>query len=279
MGYMKIKHAMRDSSIFFVSICGVAWLYRALMRKRGPLVRIIAFHDVADSVWFETIIATLHREFHIITPAQFHAQEFVSERINILLTFDDGYKTWIDTVAPILEKYKLKGLFFINSGLLNCASDQPLVDTFMENQLRITPKKALSWNGMGILIAGGHTIGGHSITHPNLTELDEIQLEREVGGDKRNIESHGSNKLHDFAYPFGTSSYYNTNVRKSVKKVGYSHIYTAVPGFLRLDFPRHEIPRMLLERGQSPQSVTWWIQGAYDIFSFLHTLRGSSNNT
>jgi peptidoglycan/xylan/chitin deacetylase (PgdA/CDA1 family) len=264
---MSIKHTIRDNIIFLISILGIAFVYRYILRKKSPLVRIIAFHDVVDGVWFESIIKMINERYLIITPDQFHAKEFNQEKINILFTFDDGYQSWTDVCLPILTKYNTKGLFFINSGLLDCSDDSIQSAQYMKERLFITPKKPLTWNGAKKILKEGHTIGGHSVGHYNLAKLNQSKLKDEISNDKKKIEKILDITLTDFAYPFGRKNNYNSNIFGVVEQTGYTWQYSAQSRFATEDVV---IPRMLVEKMQSVLKLHQWIEGGYDIFERLH---------
>jgi peptidoglycan/xylan/chitin deacetylase (PgdA/CDA1 family) len=230
-------------------------------------VRVICFHDVADATWFEGVLSMLVKEYTIIAPAQFHQREFNSEKINILLTFDDGYQSWVDNCLPVLQKYTAKAIFFINSGLLDVAQDQSESNAFIKNRLYISPKNPLTWEGTRTLVAAGHTIGGHTVTHPNLALLDIEEVQKEVIEDKKRIESMLHVSLLDFAYPFGRSEHWNESVRDSVLSAPYSFVYTADSGYVDLT-QSHTINRVCIEKDQPLSSIMWWIEGGYDIFKW-----------
>ena len=59
-------------------------------------------------MWFNDVVSMLVENFNVITPEQFRNREFDREKINVLLTFDDGYKSWVTTVLPILEENKIR---------------------------------------------------------------------------------------------------------------------------------------------------------------------------
>src|ERR1700674_3578487 len=81
-----------------------------------------------------------------------HAPAAAAPKVIVSLTIDDGFASaW--GVRPELHKYGLHATFFINSGKL----DQPG---------RLTTAQVRS------LAAAGDEIGGHSVTHPNLANLD-----------------------------------------------------------------------------------------------------------
>ncbi len=261
-----MKHNIRDSIIFLIDALGISALYRMYQHRQGPLVRVIVFHDVADASWFGEVIAHCVQNYNVLTPADFQAQKFDSTRINILLTFDDGYQSWVDVCAPVLKKHNLKALFFINSGLLDIAFDSTKVTTYMRERLFLSPKAPLTWDGAKILQSHGHTIGGHSVGHYNLAILGQSELEREIIDDKKRIEEQLGITLTDFAYPFGQKIHRTDNILELLTKVGYTSVYTALSGFVPSKHGVAEIPRMCIEKNQPIASVQYWIEGSYDIF-------------
>lgn len=265
---MNLKHFFRDACVFLLSIFGTAFLYQTSLQKKGPLVRIVVFHDVADLEWFQSVLAMFARTCALITPAQFAAEQFDESKINVLLTFDDGYQSWVDICAPALKEHDCKALFFVNSGLLNIAGDVDKVRYYMTNQLLISPKAALSWEGARKLLQDGHTIGGHSVMHRDLAALSAEELRREIVEDKETIERNLDIVLADFAYPFGRKNNWNGSVAQATTDAGYLRIYTAETGFVKMH-ASHEINRVCLEKRQSLTSILQWIKGGYDIFSRL----------
>ena len=84
-----------------------------------------------------------------------------SQGKRVLFTFDDGGDSFLTIVAPILEKYGFKGVFFISTKYIGT-------------------KGFLSVDQIKELDARGHIIGSHTHSHPkNLSLLspDEIYLE------------------------------------------------------------------------------------------------------
>ena len=260
-----MRHKIRDCIIWLIALLGIAFLYRAYVRTKGPLVRAIVFHDVKKAQWFEDVIKMLTESYAIITPEQFHSKEFNTKKINILLTFDDGYQSWIDVCLPVLTKYNYKGLFFINSGLLEVAGDEVQTAHYMKTYLHLLPKRALTWEGAKTLITNGHTIGGHTVTHQNIAILETRVRNDEIKKDKMSIEFNLGSNVSDFAYPFGRKKNRNAEALQQIISNGYTHVYTADAGFY--SGANTEIPRLCIEKDQKLSHIDRWIQGAYDIFS------------
>ncbi len=271
MNRATLKKNIRDITVWKISVFGMTWLYRYLIRKRGPLVRIVVFHDVPDAVWFESMVETLAKKYTLISPSDFYAGALDAARINVLVTFDDGYASWVDVAAPILKKYACTALFFVSSGLLQGAHDAHMTETFMRTHLRISPKLPLSWEGARTLLREGHSLGGHAATHADLTRSTRDERVFEIANDKVAIEVASGQMLTDFAYPFGTVHHVNREVAEDVVRAGYHRAYTAISRFA---YPPHTlyIPRMCIENATTPKQLARWVEGAYDLFDMMKTL-------
>ena len=90
--------------------------------------------------------------------------------------------------------------------------------------------------------------GSHTLSHPNLDELDEEALVRELRESKEILEELTGEAIDALAYPGGR---YNEAVEKAAKKAGYRYCYTTdVPQenyypFTRL--PRDYVSRDMTE--------------------------------
>ncbi len=270
MSLQSFKKQFRNSLVTLFSMIGLAYIYRTFF-VRSPFVRVVVFHDVQNGVWFESMIQTLVTHFHVITPEAFMNDSFHSQKINVLITFDDGYASWKEVVAPVLHAYGIKAIFFINSGLIEVANDVPKHTQFMENQLRISPRPPLNAEGVSMLAREGHTIGGHTQKHFDLTTLNSEILREEISGDKEELQQRLGETLTEFAYPFGTRAHVNKTIVRATEQAGYLRGYTAISRFY---VPRHQfyIPRMCIEDNLTPLMLKRWVKGAYDLFDILKTL-------
>ena len=103
-----------------------------------------------------------------------------SNNKNILLTFDDGGITSYTKIFPLLEKYGIKGHFFIVG---NKIGKKGFVDA---NQLRE-------------IRSYGHIIGTHSFSHPdNITLLSSMDIKNEWKNGVKAIEQRLGDIFTDF---------------------------------------------------------------------------------
>jgi peptidoglycan/xylan/chitin deacetylase (PgdA/CDA1 family) len=123
----------------------------------------------------------------------------------VSLTFDDGWDSQ-QTAATMLAAHGLKGTFYVNSPNIGQAG-------------------YLTWPQLTAFNVAGNEIGGHTLTHPDLTTLTSTQAQHEICDDRTNIQAHGF-VVPDFAYPGGA---YDGNtgagtldVSSIVKNCGYA---------------------------------------------------------
>jgi peptidoglycan/xylan/chitin deacetylase (PgdA/CDA1 family) len=223
-----MKIIIRNILIILFYLTSIPFWRRLLLKK--PLVRVWCLHEVKDNQvkQFENKIKYLLLKYNVITPGKFINQDLSSKRTNILITFDDGYESWFKNVLPILKKFCLKAVFFINNDFEEYAKE---------------------------LLADGHTLGGHSVTHPYLTELSKEQLENEIWQ---------SVKSNFFAYSFGDKKSYNEQVVSEIKKAGYKFSFTILPGFNNKKTNPYLLHRDSLDADISNVIFKLWLKGCYD---------------
>ncbi len=268
---MKLAHCIRNFFIASVSLLGITWMYRRYTRSTGPLVRVIVFHDVCDSEWFRKSITLITSRYHVLTPDDFLHGIFDEKRINVLITFDDGYASWVTTCLPIFNEKNIRALFFINSGLIDVYGNTEMQEQYMRDNLLLTPRKSLSWDGVRALHNAGHMIGGHTSTHARLATCEINTQEREIVDDKKRIETMIGSTLSTFAYPFGQRNDYTDSTESLVRKADYVRAFTTEGTFVSSGDP-YRTARLCIEDDLSVLSLAWWIEGGYDIYRKLKNL-------
>lgn len=124
-------------------------------------------------------------------------------RTVVTLTFDDGIATQM-LALPLLDKYRLRGTFYINGGMVGDSSYY------------------MTWSDVAKLSKSGHEIASHTLTHPHLTTLSAADMTREICGDRDLLISRGYGIV-SFAYPFGE---YNSAAESTAKSCGFTSART-----------------------------------------------------
>jgi peptidoglycan/xylan/chitin deacetylase (PgdA/CDA1 family) len=81
--------------------------------------------------------------------------------------------------------------------------------------------RAANWDELREMVAGGISIGAHSVTHPRLPTLDDVRLAAEIERSRQHIEQALQIPVTSFAYPFGEASDHDERVRAAVLRAGF----------------------------------------------------------
>ncbi|MFJ2904769.1 polysaccharide deacetylase family protein [Streptomyces sp. NPDC091279] len=126
----------------------------------------------------------------------------------LLITFDDGYEGVHRHALPVLARHGFAATLFVCTGWLRGA-----------HETGAAPDTMLDWDQVRELAAAGVEIGGHSHSHPQLDQLDEGRLRRELVHCKEVVAGELGAAPASFAYPYGYSS---RRVRLAVRQAGYA---------------------------------------------------------
>ena len=263
-----IKTTLRSAAIALITAGGFSGLYRMRAGRSAPLLRVLNFHDVPDIVRFANILDVIRSQYHVVTPEACFSQCFDPSRVNILITFDDGYASWIEVAQSLMSPLDIKALFFVNSGLLDAHGDEAARRRYVKDRLLISPRETLSWDGLRALHAAGHTIGGHTTSHPRLSTLQQHELHAEIIQDKRRIETMLHTEITTFAYPFGE---HTLRVEMCLRYAGYKHAFANEPCFATLDHPLH-MTRMPIEETDSIMDLRHAVEGSCDVYENMTSL-------
>lgn len=132
---------------------------------------------------------------------------------SILFTFDDGRESNYHVAAPLLESFGGRGVFFVVPAFAEC----PPEDALNFYRSRINPdsrpgdEQREDWKPMNpaqiaSLVARGHAIGNHTLTHARLIGLSSEDLEREIGESARKLAAWTHHPIDAFAWTFGADA-------------------------------------------------------------------------
>jgi peptidoglycan/xylan/chitin deacetylase (PgdA/CDA1 family) len=150
----------------------------------------------------------------------------------ISLTFDDGLLDNYEVGLPILERLGLRGTFFIATGFLGRSF-----------RIRGSDRSAMTREQVRELVARGHEVGAHSVSHPDLTTVSSKQVYLELRQSRAALEDIIGARVVSFAYPKGA---WNPAIREAVEMCGFGQAVTTRPGAVSpradwLSLPRNDI--------------------------------------
>lgn len=112
----------------------------------------------------------------------------------VTFSFDDGV-TQDKRLIDILNKYGLKATFNLNSSLLGLKGKVEANGQVLRHER--TPANRVSE------VYAGHEIAVHTLTHPNLTQLDDDTVVWQVEEDRKTLERLTGDRVCCMAYPCG----------------------------------------------------------------------------
>jgi len=142
----------------------------------------------------------------------------------IAVTFDDGYKDMLYTVAPIMFEYGIPFTVFV------------VTDFIKNNTNDYLNKKEL----IELSEFPNVTIGSHGKTHTPFTKLSEKQLVEELVSSKKYLEDVLGKTINSISYPHGAI---NQEIIKKVLDAGYK-----IGGTSHFDINRYPKDPLLLSR-------------------------------
>jgi len=157
----------------------------------------------------------------------------------IAITFDDGCETDLTVAAPILRKLNFGATFYITVGFLGRPG------YLVAGQLRE-------------LSDGGFEIGCHSMTHPYLTDLDELQLHREIVEAKSRLEEMTGRSVQHFSCPGGR---WSPAISAIARRAGYRSVTTSRIAVNRATGDPFQLARIPVMRGLTLNSFQDMCQG------------------
>ncbi len=128
----------------------------------------------------------------------------------ITFSYDDGVEQDL-RLLDILNKYNLKATFNLNTGLDDKSNSWIYKERLEVKRLNLE-KYVDAYKG--------HEIAVHTLTHPNLCALDNEAMERELLGDRENIERIFGVKPTGMAYPYGA---YSDKVVEKLRQYGFKY--------------------------------------------------------
>jgi peptidoglycan/xylan/chitin deacetylase (PgdA/CDA1 family) len=151
----------------------------------------------------------------------------------VVVSFDDGYYSQYRVAAPALRKLGWRGVLNLEVGNLHVAG-------------------GLSARQVRSMVARGWELDAHTLTHPDLTQVDPMRLKREVAGSRSMLRHRFGVAVAFFCYPSGR---YDATVEQAVRAAGYRGATTTDPGPARPGGDRFALPRFRVLPSMSPDTL------------------------
>lgn len=202
-------------------------------RRRGDGVRIVHYHWVFDDEreQFRRQLAWLAREFEPVALSE-AVERLRAGRASgreVVVTFDDGFRTLATNAAPIVAKAGIRGCFFLITSLVSASPDE--AERICRERLHLPrPVEPMTWTDAEALLEAGNEVGSHSRTHPNLATLDEATLAEELAGSRDELQQRLGIAPRHVSAPYGERDRFSPAVSTAARDAGYESCATAQRG-------------------------------------------------
>lgn len=147
----------------------------------------------------------------------------------VVLTFDDGYKDFATTAAPLLASQGMTATAFV-------------VGDFIGSPGYMSAAQVRQVRGLGM------TIGAHTMDHVDLPRMPPALARAQIEGSRLVLQELTGAAIDDFAYPFGRHS---PAVDRLVAEAGFRDAVTTAGGRLQYLSERFDLRRVSVTGGDT----------------------------
>jgi len=235
---------------------------------------ILLYHSISGSPWamfektFNDQIDWINDHCDVLSLTDL-LQSPPKEKIQVAITFDDGYVSLYDKVAAKLSEKNMDATVYINTGWIGDGSAKrkksyPKLGHYPEESFMI-------WPEIEDLHRAGWEIGSHGVNHYNLAQLTSDVLETELSHSKYHIEEQLQKPCIHLAYPFGR---YSKTVKDFASTIGYQYAAAAYHAPLKNNCDLFAFPRLNIAKEYSMHDFKNIIHGKWDYLKFIHKMKG-----
>jgi len=239
---MLVNLIRKNLKLFFPFLRFISFVKSNIFSNKNGKLRILIFHDIPpeDESVFSNLLIWLSKRWNFITPNEFEKiikGESPNQGDNLLLTFDDGFRSSFTVAEKYLNPMNIKALFFVVSDFISI-NDPIKSKKFISDNIipgmspDLLPKHMLnmSWNDLRSLINQGHFIGAHTKTHAKTSEISNLKkLENEIIDSANYMGKKLDYDIKHFAFTFGDFSSMSKQALTIASK-RFDYIHTGLRG-------------------------------------------------
>jgi peptidoglycan/xylan/chitin deacetylase (PgdA/CDA1 family) len=137
----------------------------------------------------------------------------------VILTFDDGYKDFLENAWPALNRADFSATVFVVTDKVGGVADW---DTIVSKPLPL-----MTWEDLGSLASNGVAIASHSASHKDFLKLSATDIQSEGERARRTLKEKLGGEVKAIAYPWGRT---NASVCSTIAACGYTIGLTTLGG-------------------------------------------------
>lgn len=266
----------QDLSVLLFHYLGYSSIKNLFLRlHQNSVGRFVMFHDLQPMALghFKANLQFLKQKTNVVSLDEFFAGKLTWGKINVVITFDDGYKGWVTHAVPILKAFEMPATFFVSSGFVGL-SEKAEAKYARSNLFKKLGSRqitgCLSCEDLRRIAGEGFTIGGHTVNHCNLAESrDRSEVQFEIAEDKKRLETITGVNVKYFSYPSGDYSNPVINLTNVLKAAGYIGAVGTDPGFNSIMMSPYHLHRETTRASMPLRIFRARVYGNYDAVRFI----------
>ncbi len=180
---------------------------------------VLAFHKVEPRFTWGVTNYSPQRFQRLLVSLQRWKQSDAGAVGDVTLTFDDGYKSFLDYADPALIECGFTATIFAVSSLAGKSNS-------WDYSSLLAPSAHMTATELRLCVEHGHRVQSHGKTHRDLRTLSNCELKEELAESKDWIENVTGEEVDAICYPFGL---YDRRVEEVAEEVGYKHGWSMNP--------------------------------------------------
>lgn len=158
--------------------------------------------------------------------------------IQVLVTFDDGYRDFFTRALPVLERRNIPVVLFAATELV---FNQRLIEDTDETDEEVFPTADDLEKAKRSSVV---SVGNHTATHRFFSGLSLEECDDELARSQAAIQNRLGLRPRVFAYPRGRKQDLRDDAAAVFKKHGIQAAFTMIPGLVDKDAQAYTIPRI-----------------------------------
>jgi peptidoglycan/xylan/chitin deacetylase (PgdA/CDA1 family) len=202
-------------------------------RPDEPGVRVVHYHyvfpDQRDN--FARQLALLSSAFEPVSlsDAVGRIEAGTWSGRELAVTFDDGFRNQLEHGAPLLREHGFSGCFYLITDFVG-AGDEATERFCRERILMRGGVTPMDWDDARELLAQGHEVGSHTVSHPNLAAADDETIDHELRESRATLHERLGIDVAHFCPPFGDAARFDSRVTATAQSAGYRSCATSIRG-------------------------------------------------
>jgi peptidoglycan/xylan/chitin deacetylase (PgdA/CDA1 family) len=181
----------------------------------------------------------------------------------VLITFDDGYKSYIDIALPILSQYGYMATLFVATSFIDLDSYPA---SLIEKDKLPHDDRPLTRQDILKLYNEGWQIEAHTATHVSLLKQDNTIISTEMEDANTYIETLTGQKPTLFAYPYGQYD----SLSLDAARLHYTLSFTTHQGLWSEQNDKHRLPRLEMAHDDTlPIFIQKLTKGYSNVYDWL----------